>query len=112
VKKLLLTLVIGACALLMLSSAAQAVTGTVYHPTDPSIGVVRDHHWYKACDRQVDGHRVRLHYSTWANTGLILYSAWSPSQSCTQEASTTLGVTMYQFRICVEAEGCSAWKRR
>jgi len=112
-RKIWISLLVGLFSLVTLAVApsAQAVSGTAYHPTDPSTGHVRDHHWYKACDRHVDGHRVRLHYYTVFNPHFLLYSAWAPSGGCTQEVGTTLAANISQFRICVEAEGCGPWVR-
>lgn len=96
---------------LAVAPLAQAVNGYAYHPSDPSYARVWDHHWFHACDRHVDGHRVRMHYYTIASPEWLIYSGWAPSRGCTERASSSLGTRIAKFRICVEAEGCGRWKQ-
>ncbi len=66
----------------------------------------------RACDNQVDGHRVRAWYYQINQTyGEPTYSAWAPSGGCSEYQGTSWGQPMREFRVCVEEEGCSAWVR-
>jgi hypothetical protein len=65
-----------------------------------------DNNWMHVCDRQVDGHRVRLHYRVAWNQP-IYYSGWAPSGGCHDQGDYFY---ILQFQVCVEAEGCSGWK--
>lgn len=92
---------------LVVPAAAVAVSGYATHPSDSSWGYVRPNNaTYWACDGHVDGHRARLHYWTRHNFHHVYYSAWAPSQGCTEPATTTLQAPIVKFRICVEEEGC------
>ena len=67
----------------------------------------------RACDTQVDGHRVRAwYYHTSQNPGEPTLTPFAPSGGCTQFQGTSWGLPIGEFRICVEYEGCSAWVRR
>jgi hypothetical protein len=97
---------------LAIPAVAQASpAGYVVHPTDGSYGYVRaDLQTLYACDIRVDGHRVRLHYTNQAiqNPDNYQVTAWAPSQGCaTPQKSWFL---IRAVRVCVEQEGCSAWK--
>jgi hypothetical protein len=107
VKFMLAVALVCATAMVAAVTVADAHTWSpcVYHPSDPSYGCV-DHNWMHVCDRDVDGHRVRLHYIVdWSQP--VYYSGWAPSQGCHDQGDY---YNIIQFRVCVEAEGCSAWK--
>ena len=88
-------------------TAASSSYTYLRHPTDPSYGRVRNHYWITACDRQVDGHRVRVQYDyVWAPT-TYSYTHWAPSGGCTPEIGTLSAPRT--ARVCVEGEGCGKW---
>jgi hypothetical protein len=96
---------------LAIPATALAVTGYVLHPSDPSYGYVQgDHQTLYACDIHVDGHRVRLHYvnlaTQWHN---YQRTTWAPSQGCAPPQKSWHRIR--GVRVCVENEGCSAWKQ-
>jgi hypothetical protein len=103
---------LGLTLALAVPASAVAASGYVVHPSDPSYGYVRpsDQQTYWACDLHVDGHRARLHFrNEFMSPGNYLTSYWAPSQGCTAPARSWGWIV--EFRICVENEGCSAWKR-
>jgi hypothetical protein len=62
----------------------------------------------RACDTQVDGHRVRAwFYTNLQNPAEPTITPWAPSGGCTEPMAGTWGSPIAGFRICVEAEGCS-----
>lgn len=94
-----------ACAL----AAPSAALGHTQYSTHPEGSYVQvdGHSWMKACDRDVDGHRVRGWYDHWWAPGSYYQTAWAPSQGCTEP----IGIgQLRSFRVCVEDEGCTAWK--
>jgi hypothetical protein len=63
-----------------------------------------------ACDRDVDGHRVRAwYYTSIQYPDEPTYSAWAPSGGCSDWQGSSWGLPIARFRVCVEAEGCSGW---
>jgi hypothetical protein len=95
---------------------------TIHHPSDPdafgsgkpnSFGCEYWNNWIKVCDRHVDGHRVRVEWlgdldrpgvdGPWSTD-------WAPSQGCLDQSIGASGIVI-KFRVCVENEGCSAWRR-
>ena len=67
----------------------------------------------RACDTQVDGHRVRAwYYNNLSAPDAPTYSAWAPSGGCSQYQGTAWGLPITRFRVCVEVEGCSDWVNR
>ena len=81
----------------------------VTHPTDPSYVCVWNHHWMTICDANVDGHRVRAWYiGQWADNEPS-WTAWAPSGGCVSHG-TGNAQTIFKIRVCVEEEGCGAWK--
>jgi hypothetical protein len=69
--------------------------------------------WIRACDTQVDGHRVRAHYYTnTQNPAEPTYTPFAPSGGCTDWVPGSWGSPISAFRICVEVEGCSAYVQR
>jgi hypothetical protein len=109
-KRVLVTLALGV-ALAIPAVALASAKGYVVHPTDGSYGYVRAdlQHLY-ACDIRVDGHKVRLHYLNQAHNTDDDYQVtnWAPSQGCA--APQISWYLIRKVRVCVEAEGCSAWK--
>jgi hypothetical protein len=91
------------------ASAAQADAYS-YHPSDPSYARMTGTGYLQACDLDVDGHRARAQYTPRYAPGSVYYTDWAPSQGCTPLARFFNGAGYYQFRICVEAEGCDAWR--
>jgi len=65
--------------------------------------------YIQVCDNQVDGHRVRGHYTQFQSP-TIRTTAWAPSRGCTDYAGGVWGFTIQKFRVCIEYEGCTAWK--
>jgi hypothetical protein len=109
-KRLIVMLVVGVGLAIPAVALADA-RGYVLHPSDPSYGYVRPNltHLY-ACDIHIDGHRVRLHYLNQATTNPENYRVtdWAPSQGCAAPDRSWVLITY--VRVCVENEGCSAWK--
>ena len=67
----------------------------------------------RACDTQVDGHRVRAwFYHVLQYPGEPTLTPFAPSGGCTEWMGTSWGQALREFRVCVEAEGCSPWVRR
>ena len=97
-------LVIAAPALAAMSVSFGGGTAQVQPNTNNRI---------RACDNQVDGHRARAwFYSNTQNPAEPTLTPWAPSGGCTEYMGTGWGSPIVEFRICVEAEGCSAWVRR
>ena len=103
---------------------------TIHHPSDPDrFGSGKPNsygceYWdtvVRACDRDKDGHRVKTEW-----VGALDYPGhwfppeggddhpwatdWAPSGGCT-EAGTYASGALIKIRVCVEKEGCSAWRR-
>jgi hypothetical protein len=70
--------------------------------------------WIRACDTQVDGHRVRAwYYTNTQNPAEPTLTPFAPSGGCTDYVPGSWGSPISAFRICVEAEGCSdPWTQR
>jgi hypothetical protein len=94
----------------------------VHHPSDPDAfgsGAPNSYacewwnRWIRVCDRHVDGHRVRAWYNgnldrpgvdgPWA-------TGWAPSGGCLTSGTSYGAGVITRYRVCVEAEGCSAWR--
>lgn len=88
------------------ASSASAVTIVAGHPSDPSIA---EYHstgsGVRACDNQVDGHRVRAWARAGGGDGNPI-TDWAPSGGC----STWNPVNIAWLRVCVEDEGCGPWR--
>jgi hypothetical protein len=98
---------------LVVAVPALAVT-RVYHP-EGSYAELQPgfNNMIHACDRDVDGHRVRAWYAhNLQNPGEYTYSAWAPSGGCSEYQGSSWGLPIAMFRVCVEGEGCSDWWRR
>ena len=95
------------------AQAAPSCKTTVYHPTDNSWTCASGPAgWYHACDYDVDGHRVRGHIDVAGSATDDRYTAWAPSQGCTQWAGVSYGgIYILRIQTCTEHEGCSAWKK-
>ena len=95
------------------AKAAPSCNYTVYHPTDNSWTCASGAFgWYKACDYHVDGHRVRGHIDVLGSATDDRYTAWAPSQGCTQWAHVGYGgLYIVRIKTCTEGEGCSGWKQ-
>ena len=104
---------------------------TVHHPRDPdafgsgkpnSYGCEYWNNWVRACDRDVDGHRVMVQW-----VGPLDYpghwfppeggddhpwgTGWAPSRGCIDDGSPASSGGVLKLRVCVEKEGCSPWRR-
>jgi hypothetical protein len=67
----------------------------------------------RACDTQLDGHRARAwFYVNTQNPSEPTFTPFAPSGGCTEYMGGSWGSPIVEFRICVEAEGCSAWVKR
>jgi hypothetical protein len=100
---------------------------TVHHPSDPdafgsgkpnSYGCEYWNTWVRACDRDVDGHRVRVQWVGGLDRagGLVdpegsWYTDWAPSQGCVDDGTPAYSAPLIKLRVCVEQEGCSPWRR-
>jgi hypothetical protein len=98
----------------------------VHHPSDPdafgsgspnSYGCEYWNTRVRACDRDVDGHQVRLQWvGSLDRAGGIVdpegswYTDWAPSQGCVDEGSPAASGALIKIRVCVEKEGCSPWR--
>jgi hypothetical protein len=82
-----------------------------YHPSDPSYACQWWSRYIRACDRQVDGHQVRAWWEGSFAPGQYWQTAWAPSGGCVQQGTQYGSGNILRYRICVEAEGCSAWRR-
>lgn len=81
-----------------------------WHPSDPSYACEWWNDHLRWCDRQVDGHRVRAWYQgQWASEPT--YTAWAPSGGCYEIGTNYGSGLIVKYRVCVEAEGCSAWRK-
>ena len=87
----------------------------IHHPTDPdAFGSGRPNsyacewfnHWFRVCDRSVDGHRVFAVYrpqfarTRWFATGA------APSQGCHTQGTGPSDGNIIEYTVCVEHEGC------
>jgi hypothetical protein len=115
---------------LSIASDGRKCEHTIHHRTDPDpFGSGKPNtygceYWntqVRACDRDVDGHRVKLEW-----VGNLDYAghwfppeggedhpwstAWAPSRGCVDQGIGG-GSTVLKFRVCVEHEKCSAWRR-
>jgi hypothetical protein len=68
--------------------------------------------WTKVCDTQKDGHGVRIQYTLrWPSYQYpVKRTGWAPSGGCHEEGARATGAIAY-FRVCIEEEGCTAWKQ-
>jgi len=99
-----------AVGLLSAVLAAPAQAYTLTHGGG-GYGYVTNQHWLNVCDTQVDGHRVRLWYTTFfSDKAHPSITGWAPSRGCHREGSIW-GDRVFQFRVCIEAEGCTGWSK-
>lgn len=103
--RLVLALAVSTVGLVAVPSPAQAQVCSS-HSGGGSACV--DGMWITTCDNQVDGHRVRSHIR-FSSGGTVYYTGWAPSQGCYREGHLS---RIYEFRVCIEEEGCTAWKRQ
>lgn len=119
--------VLGEGSDLSIASDGRKCEHTIHHPSDPdpfgsgkpnSYGCEYWNTRVKACDRDVDGHRVRLQWvGSLDRAGGIVdpegswFTDWAPSQGCVDEGSPAASGPLIKIRVCVENEGCSAWRR-
>jgi hypothetical protein len=93
---------------------AHSCSFIAYHPTDQSWACASGPSGaYKACDYDVDGHRVRAHIDTSAGPEEVdRQSAWAPSQGCSEPEGVQYGGNhILKIRSCTEGEGCGPWVR-
>ena len=99
------------CALLLVAVAAltvpsqAAATTCLTHPGGGYACV--DYNHLSTCDTQVDGNRVRTWFHLTYDRGNYYIGGWAPSGGCTDE---TYWSPIYDFRVCIENEGCTGWK--
>ena len=89
----------------------------IKHPSDPDrIGAGAQNsyacewwnNWARWCDYDVDGHGVRA----WLDfgRGTVIQTAWAPRMGCEYMGTAWPWGNIHLYRVCVEQEGCSAWK--
>jgi hypothetical protein len=98
------------------AQAAPTCKFKVTHPREASYACASGPAgWYRACDKDKDGHRVRAWIDTVEPTpgnGPDRMSGWAPSGGCSEwEAVNYGGIFILRIKVCVEKEGCSAWKK-
>ena len=102
-----------AVALLVVPAApAQANCATAYQ--GGSWATECDLHHVAVCDNDPDGHLTYARLWNWYTghyylSGYDSYGRDSAGQFCHHES--TQGWGWFQFAVCVQNEGCSAWKR-
>jgi hypothetical protein len=92
----------------------------VHHRSDPdtfgsgrpnTLACEWNNHWIAACDRHVDGHRVRAWFVGSFTQQYGAYPAgWAPSRSCHSQGIAYAHGNILRYRVCVEEEGCSPWR--
>ena len=123
--------VLGEGSDLSIASDGRKCEHTIHHPSDPDrFGSGKPNsygceYWdtvVRACDRDKDGHRVKTewvggldgaHHPWFPPEGGDDHpwaTDWAPSGGCT-EAGTYASGALIKIRVCVEKEGCSAWRR-
>jgi hypothetical protein len=118
--------VLGEGSDLSIASNGRKCEHTIHHPSDPdafgsgkpnSYGCEYWNNYVKACDRHVDGHRVRVEWVGNLDQAYLYFppdgpwsTDWAPSQGCVDQSIGGSGIVI-KFRVCVEHEGCSAWRR-
>jgi hypothetical protein len=116
-KKFIVLIAAGAVAALMVmpASPAQAETCvTVQKQTgDPSWSTVCNRERIAVCDADQDGHMAYAHfwpqwYTDFLTTDYDSYG-YTNGQFCHHE-TPGVGWGIDRFQICVQTEGCSAWK--
>jgi hypothetical protein len=90
---------------------------TQHHPRDPSWATVCERSKIAVCDADKDGHKTYVDYfpmwSTQVIPSMTQYDSYGTTggQFCWHERpSDAQGLGMNRFRVCVQYEGCSAWK--
>lgn len=92
----------------------------IHHPSDPDAfgsGYPNSYacEWWnryiRVCDRHVDGHRVRAHFHGQFSRDSISFTGWAPSQGCITQGTAYGPGNIVDYRVCVEYEGCSAWRK-
>jgi hypothetical protein len=118
--------VLGEGSDLSIASDGRKCEHAIHHKSDPDpFGSGKPNtygceYWdtqVRACDRDVDGHRVRLDWVGsldgayfWFPPEPYWSTDWAPSRGCVDQGIGASG-TVIKFRVCVEHEGCSAWRR-
>lgn len=115
---------------LSIASDGRKCEHTIHHKTDPdpfgsgkpnTYGCEYWNNFVRACDRDVDGHRVKVEW-----VGNLDYAGhwfppeggedhpwgtdWAPSRGCVDQGIGGSGIVM-KFRVCVEQEKCTPWRR-
>jgi len=96
--------------------SAEAHDTCVSHPSDPSVVCVRNNHTVAdICDRDADGHRVYAHVNVVTSGGQFqdITTGYDPNDSqpgCGQWYTSSAYPRIYDIKVCVQYEGCSAWK--
>jgi hypothetical protein len=107
-------------AMLAIGSQDSRATGlclTQHHPRDPSWATACDKSKFAVCDADQDGHKTYVDYypmwSTQPKPSMTQYDSYGTTngQYCWHERpSDAQGLGIQRFRVCVQYEGCSAWK--
>jgi len=84
-------------------SQGHNATVWVTHPGGGSAAVI-NHHWFKVCDFQTDGHKAYIRYRAY---GLNDTRTWgyAPSGGCSGVQHESRWIST--FVACVQYEGCS-----
>ena len=92
-------------------SRAQAVDVCVAHPSDASVVCVRNNDsTVDACDRDADGHRAYARVITAASQPGFLSPYYDDNDSQPGCANITFPSRVLGVAVCVQFEGCSAFK--
>lgn len=103
--------------------AAMATLGTAFAPLPAPLAQAHDtcaayganvacvknnHHTIDWCDRESDGNRVYAQYRVEFFTATTAYDPNGSNSGCGHQNESW---SIWDFRVCEEGSGCSAWKR-
>jgi hypothetical protein len=109
-KKLILLLAVALVSVVAFAATpSQAAAKTCTTHPGGAYACVLYGHLIQVCDTQVDGHRARGWFNTWVDGQLNWITPWAPTRGCTSYEGVA-GGQMSRFRVCIEYEGCTAWK--
>ena len=95
----------------LIPSAARATDTCVGHPSDASVVCVRvDDTVVDVCDRDPDGHRAYARVVTQASSPAFLSPYYDDNDSRPGCANVRFASRVLSVAVCVQYEGCSAFK--
>lgn len=107
IKALAVAATFGTALALLPAAAAQAHDTCVAYGAN--VACVRDnHHTIDWCDRETDGRRVYAQYRVEFFTVTTGYDPNGSNPGCGHRRDSW---SIYDFRVCEQGSGCSAWKR-